>query len=64
MSSWFWADSHLDWIIFCVVVYSLLSLLVTDYAWRVIKVRMVVFLPVVFFVWGGGVLGLLLIKFG
>lgn len=36
MTRWFWIDGRLSWLLIAVVAFFALSLLVTDYAWRVL----------------------------
>lgn len=55
MSGLVWSDGHLNWLFFGIVVFSMLSLLVTDLVWRLVTVRVWVLLSVAASAWAVGV---------
>lgn len=61
MMSFFWSSGHIGWPFFSIVVFSVLSLLSGDIAWRVTQISSRKFLSIAAIVWVSGVTGLIAI---
>lgn len=60
MTSLFWSSDHIAWPFFTIIVFSVLCLLATDIAWRVISARSRTLFSVATLVWAAGVAALTL----
>lgn len=54
MPAWIYADGHLGWTLFAVLVYTLLAMLVVDYAWRRVTISVWRLLGVAGAIWLAG----------
>lgn len=61
MSELFFADGRLSWVFFGLLVFTLGSLLVTDWVWRLVTMRAWILLPLALALWMTGIVGILVI---
>ncbi len=63
MTSFFWSSGHMGWPFFSIVVFSILCLLATDAAWRVISTSSRKLLSVAGMIWAVGVTVLIVLSY-
>ena len=59
MSPFFWSAGHIGWPLFGIVVFTMLVLLVTDVAWRLVQIPFRRLLICAGAVWVAGIVGLI-----